>query len=118
MPPTATLSRPPTVTTAVAAKPAAIRTRTVLYTATGRTAPKLVDAEMKRLEAEHLRLVKRKLDGTVLFVSSTGPIHAPCVSIVAHTTVDQPATLQFLQMTVAPSPAAPSTATEPTAVRV
>lgn len=63
--------------------------RTCIYTATGRDAPKLVQAELARLEAAYLKGCKRKLPADVLFISNGA-------SIVAYTTPEQEPVRAFL----------------------
>lgn len=70
--------------------------RTCIYTATGRDAPKLVQAELARLEAAYLKAHKRKIPAEVLHVSGWSEDERPYVGITAYTTPEQDAIRAFL----------------------
>lgn len=80
--------------------------RTSLYSASGRNAGRLVEAEMKRLEEGYARANKgRKIPATMLFLSNAGTIQNPVMGIEAHYTQDQRADVEFLRRLVSPSQA-------------
>lgn len=82
-------------------KPKEPITRTTLFSATGRDAARKVDTEMKRLEAEYLRVFKRRLNPSVLSIGSWGQYPNTSVGLTAYTTEDQAADLFWLRTNVA-----------------
>lgn len=82
----------PTITTAP-------RERTILYSATGPSAPKQVAAEHKRLEDLYLKTHKRRCPVDFLY-SAWGPRDSSTFGLVAAFTADQVADVTFLRANV------------------
>lgn len=86
-----------TTLSAPAASPAPRRTRLTLLSFTGLDAPKRLTAAQTALEAAYLKARKRKLDSSVLFVSSVGPREKTTLSLTAHYLPEQREDVSFLQ---------------------
>ncbi len=80
-------------------------TRSLLFSASGREAIQLVEAELKRLEDLYLKAFKRKIPPEILSLSNWGEPPRAQFGITAYIDASQADVLTFLRTQVTASPA-------------